>query len=348
MDITSLLALGIERRASDVHLLPGLSPVLRIDGDLIALDQYPTLTAESTKALLYSMLSQLERDEFETKLELDLAISLPQLGNFRLSLLHQLRGVAGVLRIIPEHIPSFESLDLPSSLKSLLLLPHGLVLVTGPTGSGKSTTLAAMIDYINKIRACHIITIEDPIEFIYHNKKSLINQRQVYRDTHNAAAALRASLRQDPDVILLGELRDLETIRLALTAAETGHLVMATLHASTAPTAISRIVDAFPAEEKERIRHLLAETLQAILCQTLVKKMNGGRIAAFEIMLATPAIQNQIRQDKVAHMVTTIQTNGDKGMCTMDQYLQDLVMKNIISVATARAVSVHQDRFKEL
>jgi twitching motility protein PilT len=348
MDISTLLALGIEHGASDLHILPQHVPMLRIDGDLIALDDLPTLTAESTKALIYSVMTKAEQEIFEKKCELDLALSLPQLGYFRLSVLHQLHGVAGVFRIIPDEIPSFETLGLPPALKSLLLLPHGLVLVTGPTGSGKSTTLAAMIDYINKIRACHIITIEDPIEFIYHSKKSLINQRQVYRDTLNAATALRSSLRQDPDVILLGELRDLETIRLALTAAETGHLVMATLHASTAPTAISRMVDVFPAEEKERIRHLLSECLQAVLCQTLVKRITGGRVAAFEIMLATPAIQNQIRQDKVAHMVTTIQTNGDKGMCTMDQYLQDLVMKNIISVATARSVSMHQDRFKEL
>jgi len=348
MEITALLQMAVKQRASDLHILPGLPPILRIDGDLVPIKEMPVLTPEITKELVYQVMTKEQQQEFEVDLEFDMAGYFPQIGNFRISVLHQIQGVAGVFRVIPEKVPTFEELSLPPSLKALLLLSHGLVLVTGPTGSGKSTTLAAMVDYINAVRACHIITIEDPIEFIYQNKKSLINQRQVHRDTHDVATALRSSLRQDPDVILLGELRDLETIRLALVAAETGHLVMATLHASSAPLAVSRIIDVFPTEEKSRVRNLLSESLQAVICQTLVKRLTGGRIAAFEIMLATPAIQHQIRQDKISHMITTIQTNGDLGMCTMDQYLQDLVARQLISPAVARSVAVNQERFREL
>ncbi len=346
MEINELLQLSVNQKASDLHILPGLSPMLRIDGDLSSMKDYPVLTPDETKRLIYSVMSEEQQKEFETNLEFDMALSLPDIGNFRMNGLHQLHGIAAVFRVIPEAVPTFDELQLPLVLKSLLALPYGLLLVTGPTGSGKSTTLAAMVDYINANRACHIITIEDPIEFIHLPKKSLINQRQVHRDTSGVAAALRSSLRQDPDVILLAEMRDLETMRLALTAAETGHLVMATLHASSAPLAISRMVDIFPNEEKNRVRNLLAESLQGVLCQTLVKKVGGGRIAAFEVMLATPAIRHLIREDKVAHMSMTIQTNGDLGMCTMDQYLQGLVMKRLISTAVARSAAINRESFK--
>jgi twitching motility protein PilT len=306
------------------------------------LRDFPALSAATTKYLIYSFLTKQQQEQFERELQCDLAVSYPNTGNFRVSVYHQLRGMAAVFRIIPEKVPTFDELSLPSVLKSLLVLANGLILVTGPAGSGKSTTLAAMIDYNNTIRACNIITIEDPIEYIHTSKKSAINQLQVHRDTLQFASALRASLRQDPNVILLGELRDLETIRLALTAAETGHLVMATLHATSAPLAISRIVDVFPNAEKNRVRDLLAETIQGICCQTLVKKMDGGRVAAFEIMLATRAIRHQIRQDKISHMLMTMQTNGDIGMCTMEQNLDDLLSKRLISQNVARNVTLNR------
>jgi twitching motility protein PilT len=250
-----------------------------------------------------------------------------------------------VFRLIPEKTPTLEELGLPPIFKKLLDLPNGLILVTGPTGSGKSTTLAAMVNDINLNQACHIITVEDPIEFVHHSKKSLINQRQVHRDTHDFSAALRSALREDPDVILVGEMRDLETIRLALTAAETGHLVMGTLHTSSAPRTISRIVDVFPAGEKNIIRNMLSESLQAVICQSLLKKIDGGRVAAFEIMLGTTAIRNLIREDKVAQMYTSIQTSSQIGMCTLDQSLQALVQKNAISNATAREMATNKDLF---
>lgn len=342
MNMQTLLQLGVKQQASDLHLLPGMPPLLRINGELVVLKQYPILTKEKAQELIFSVMTEEQQSAFTTQLVFDMALSVPNIGNFRVSVLHQLRGVAAVFRVIPERVPSFEELFLPPILKTLLVMPYGLILVTGPTGSGKSTTLASMIDYINTMRACHIITIEDPIEYIYEVKKSAINQLQVGRDTPDVATALRASLRQDPDVILISEMRDLETIRLALTAAETGHLVLATLHASSAPLAISRIVDIFPSAEKNRVRNLLSETLQAVICQTLVKKIGGGRIAAFEIMLATPAIRHLIRQDMIAHMESTIQTTGDIGMCTLEQYLQELVSKHLVTSAVARSTTINR------
>lgn len=346
MDIEALLQQGIEKHASDLHILPGLPPLLRIHGDLSPIPDYPPLKPEETEHLINAVLTDTQRTIFSRELVLDTSVHFDKLGNFRASILHQLHGIAAVFRIIPEHIPSFEELALPTILKRFLILPHGLVLVTGPTGSGKSTTLAAMVDHINSTRTCHIITIEDPVEFIYTHKKSAINQIQVGRDTPDMATALRASLRQDPDVILLGEMRDLETIRLALVAAETGHLVLGTLHASSAPIAISRMVDVFPTAEKPRVRNLLSETIQAVLCQTLVKKNDGGRVAAFEIMLATPAIRHLIQQDMIAQMETTIQTNGDIGMCTMTQYLNTLVAKGVISANVARTAAANREAFR--
>jgi twitching motility protein PilT len=340
MEMAELLKLSVERHASDLHITPELPPLLRIDGDLTHPKDLTPLSAEMTKSLIYSFLTKEQQETFERDLQSDLAISFEGIGNFRVSVYHQLRGIAAVIRIVPEKVPTFEELALPSILKSLLVHANGLILVTGPAGSGKSTTLAAMVDYINTIRSCNIITIEDPIEFIHTSKKSVVNQLQVHRDTPEFAKALRASLRQDPNVILLGELRDLETMRLALTAAETGHLVMATLHSTSAPLAISRIVDVFPKAEKNRVRDLLAETIQGICCQTLVKKMDGGRVAAFEIMLATRAIRHQIRQDKISHMLMTMQTNGDLGMCTLEQNLEDLLSKRIISQNVARSIAL--------
>lgn len=347
MDIESLLALSVEKQASDLHLLPGLTPLLRIDGSLAPIKDMPALSAEETKGLIYSLMSKEQHQAFEDNLVFEMALNLPNIGNFRVSVLHQLHGIGAVFRVIPEKVPTFEELGLPPSLKTLMMLTQGLVLVTGATGSGKSTTLAAMIEHINLYHACHIITIEDPIEFIYKSKKSVFNQLQVGRDTPDFATALRASLRQDPNVILLGELRDLETMRLALTAAETGHLVLATLHAASAPMAINRFADVFPSEERNMVRTLLSESLQAVVCQTLVKKISGGRTAAFEIMLATPAIRHFIRRDMPAHMESTIQMSGGKGMCTLDQYLQELVKKRTINPVIAENAIINRGSFKD-
>lgn len=342
MNIVDLLELSVKKNASDLHLAPGLSPLMRIDGELIPVSELPVNNAEVTKQLIYSAMNENQQQQLEKRLELDFGMTVPNMASFRVNAFHQINGIAAVFRVIPEKIPTMEQLDLPVVIKDLLSLPNGLILVTGPTGSGKSTTLAAMVDYININDSCHIITIEDPIEFIHQSKKSLINQRQVHRDTVDFATALRSALREDPDVILVGEMRDLETIRLALTAAETGHLVMATLHTSSAPRTVSRIVDVFPASEKNIIRNLLSESLQAVISQTLVKKSSGGRVAAFEIMLGTPAIRNLIREDKISQMISVIQTNSGVGMKTLDQYLQELVTKQIITSEVAQKVAVNK------
>jgi twitching motility protein PilT len=283
---------------------------------------------------------------FEKNLEIDFSIILPDLAGFRISAFHQAYGIAAVLRTIPLSIPTLDALGTPQIFKQLLTLSSGLILVTGPTGCGKSTTLAAMLNHINTEQAQHIITIEDPIEFMHTSKKSIIHQQQVHRDTMNFSTALRSALREDPNVILVGEMRDLETIRLALTAAETGHLVLATLHTSSAPRAISRIIDVFPTGEKNIIRNLISESLQAVICQTLVKKIDGGRIAAFEIMLGSTAIRNLIRDDKIMQMYSVMQTNSQKGMCLMEQYLQGLIEKNIISSETAHEKAFQRELFE--
>jgi twitching motility protein PilT len=345
MDIAELLKLNIEKKASDLHLSPEMPPMLRIDGELKAIEGYASMPAAETKELMYGIMSPEQIKEFETTWEADFAIIIPGLAGFRVNAFYEMNGIGGVFRAIPEVVPTIDQLELPPVFKQLLDLPNGIILVTGPTGSGKSTTLAAMVDYINTHQSCHIITVEDPIEFRHKSKKSLINQRQVHRDTHDFTAALRSALREDPDVILVGEMRDLETIRLALTAAETGHLVMATLHTSSAPRTISRIVDVFSAAEKNIIRNMLSESLQAVICQTLLKKIGGGRVAALEIMLGTSAIRNLIREDKIAQMYSTIQTGSEVGMCTLDQYLQALVHKQLIDTATAREVAISKDSF---
>lgn len=334
MEVSQLLTLAVESRASDVHILPGIAPLFRIDGLLATGKDLPILTSSESKKLIYSILTPEQRKIFEHNLVLEFALAT-ETANFRASVFHQMHGVAAVFRVIPQNIPTFEELNLPSVLKQLLVMSRGLILAAGPTGSGKSTTLAAMIDYINTYRICNIFTIEDPIEFVHENKRSVFNQIQIGRDSLDFANALRSSLRQDPNVILLGELRDLETMRLALTAVETGHLVLATIHASSAPLAISRFADVFPSEEKNRVRTLLSETLEAIVCQRLVKKITGGRVAAFEVMLATPSVRHFIRQDMPAHMESAIQTSGDKGMVTFETSLANLVKTNVITKVVA-------------
>lgn len=343
MEMTELLNLSVRSHASDLHISPNLSPLLRIDGDLKQFKDISPLSADETKKLIYSVMDKEQQDLFEKEWELDFAVSLPSVAGFRVNAFRQAHGIAAVFRIIPSKVPTLDQLDLPPVFKTLLNLPNGLILVTGPTGSGKSTTLAAMVDYINEREECHIITVEDPIEFMYESKKCLINQRQVHRDTRDFTNALRSALREDPDVILLGEMRDLETIRLALTAAETGHLVLGTLHTSSAPRSVSRIVDVFPSGEKNIIRNMLSESLQAVICQTLLKKIGGGRVAALEIMLGTTAIRNLIREEKIAQMYSVIQTGSELGMCTLDQNLQALLNKKTIDLETAQSVATNRN-----
>ncbi|EKD54537.1 MAG: hypothetical protein ACD_60C00072G0006 [uncultured bacterium] len=346
MEISELLSLCIKENASDLHLSPGEPPILRIHGDLFPMQNLSVLNAQTTQNLIYSIMSNAQQKELEANLDIDFAFELPTVSRFRVNAFYQAKGIAAAFRTIPETIPTLDALQMPVVFKQLLNLPNGLILVVGQTGSGKSTTLAAMVDYINTHQTNHIITIEDPIEFTHQNKKSLIHQRQIGRDTRNFNAALRSALREDPDVILVGEMRDLETIRLALTAAETGHLVMATLHTSSAPRAVSRIVDVFPAGEKDIIRGMLSESLQAVICQTLLKKASvKGRIPAFEIMIGTGAIRNLIRENKIAQMYSTIQTGGESGMCTLDQYLQMLVHKSEITPTVAHDASMDKALF---
>lgn len=345
MKAEDLLKIGIEQKASDLHLLPELPPLLRVFGDLTPIKDIPSLSPEDVKHCIYDIMTIPQQDALESNLFVEFAIEFPGLGNFRVSAFHQNKGLAAVFRVIPGIPPSFDELALPRRFQALLNLSYGLIIVTGATGSGKSTTLAAMIDYINSTRSCNIITIEDPIEYIHPNKKSAINQLQVGRDTRSMKSALRASLRQDPDVILVGEMRDLETIRLALTAAETGHLVLTTLHASSAPLSISRMVDVFPRAEQNRVRNILSESLQAVIYQTLVKKVSGGRVAAFEVMIATPGIRHLIRQDMASHMESAIQTGSEHGMCTLEQYYQELLNKNLITATTARSLVAKKGSF---
>jgi twitching motility protein PilT len=346
MNLAELLKFCAKQNASDLHLSAGLTPIMRVHGDLLAVPDTTPLDANAAKNLIFSVMEKEQQDALTKNLELDFSVTIAKVARFRVNAFHQLRGMAAVFRIIPEEVPTLDELNSPPVFKELLNLPNGLILVTGPTGSGKSTTLAAMADYINSNQKCHIITIEDPIEFIYQSKKCLINQRQIHRDTKNFAAALRSALREDPDIILVGEMRDLETIRLALMAAETGHLVIATLHTSSAPRTINRVIDVFPAREKNIIRNMLSESLQAVISQTLVKKIVGGRAAAHEIMLGTPAIRNLIREDKIAQMYTILQTGSGVGMRTLDQNLQELVSQNLISNETAMEASVNKENFK--
>jgi twitching motility protein PilT len=318
--------------------------MIRVDGELRRLN-VPAVDNQQLTNLLYSTMNDHQRRDFEANLELDFSYEVPGLARFRVNCFHHDRGVGGAFRTIPTTILSLEDLGAPPAFKNIISVPRGMVLVTGPTGSGKSTTLAAMIDYINSTVAGHILTIEDPIEFVHKSRKCLINQREVHRDTHGFNEALRSALREDPDIILVGEMRDIETIRLALTAAETGHLVFGTLHTSSAAKTIDRIIDVFPAGEKTMVRSMLSESLRAVVAQTLMKRISGGRVAAHEIMMATPAIKNLIREDKVAQMYSAIQTGQSMGMQTLDQCLEGLVSRGIVSRQEAAKKAVDRRQY---
>jgi len=330
MDIQSLLQITNDQNASDLHLSTEQPPIIRIDGDLKPLD-FPALQSKQLNTMLQSIMSEEQQKQLKDQLEIDFSYTHSDKARFRVNIFHQQRGLSAAFRLIPAKIPTFEELNLPPLFKDLCMLPNGIVLITGPTGSGKSTTLAAMIDELNKHTQKHIITIEDPIEFTHQCNKCLINQRELHSNTKSFDNALRAALREDPDVILVGEMRDPETIRLALTAAETGHLVLATLHTNSAAKTIDRLVDVFGANEKDLVRAMLAESLRAVISQTLVKQINGGRVAAFEILLTTPAIRNLIRENKVAQIYSAIQTGQAKGMCTLEQSLEKLASQGIIA-----------------
>src|SRR6186713_3751491 len=345
VDVAQLLAFAVKNNASDLHLSAGVPPMIRVDGDMKRINM-PALTHKEVHSMVYDIMNDKQRKAFEEFFETDFSFEIPKLARFRVNAFNQNRGAGAVFRNIPSTILSLDELQAPKTFRDLCMLPRGLVLVTGPTGSGKSTTLAAMVDHCNDNRPDHILTIEDPIEFVHESKRCLINQREVHRDTLGFAEALRSALREDPDIILVGEMRDLETIRLALSAAETGHLVFGTLHTSSAAKTIDRIIDVFPAAEKEMVRSMLSESLRAVISQTLLKTKDGqGRVAAHEIMIGTPAIRNLIREAKVAQMYSAIQTGGGLGMQTLDQNLQDLVKRNLISMPEARAKAANKDAF---
>ena len=345
MDISELLAFSVKNKASDLHLSAGLPPMIRVHGDVRRIN-LPPLEHKDVHAMIYDIMNDGQRKQYEEVLECDFSFAIPGLARFRVNAFNQERGASAVLRTIPSKILSLEELNAPKIFGELALKPRGLVLVTGPTGSGKSPTLAAMVNHLNENEYGHILTIEDPIEFVHESKKCLINQREVGPHTLSFNNALRSALREDPDAILVGELRDLETIRLALSAAETGHLVFGTLHTSSAAKTIDRIVDVFPAEEKEMVRAMLSESLQAVISQTLLKTKDGsGRVAAHEIMLGTPAIRNLIREAKIAQMYSSIQTGSNVGMQTLDQNLTDLVRRNIISSSAARSAAKIPENF---
>ncbi|MES1932462.1 twitching motility protein [Salinisphaera shabanensis T35B1] len=330
MDISQLLAFSVKQNASDLHLSGGLPPMIRVDGDMRRIN-LPPLEHKEVFDLIYDIMNDRQRKAYDEHLETDFSFEIPNLARFRVNVFNQNRGAAAVFRTIPSEVLTLEELDAPKVFREISGLPRGLVLVTGPTGSGKSTTLAAMVNHKNETELGHILTIEDPIEFVHASQKCLVNQREVERDTHSFAAALRSALREDPDTILVGELRDLETIRLALTAAETGHLVFGTLHTSSAAKTIDRIIDVFPGAEKDMVRAMLSESLRAVISQTLLKKKAGGRVAAHEIMMGTPAIRNLIREGKIAQMYSAIQTGQSAGMQTLDQCLQDLLRRGVVT-----------------
>jgi len=344
VDIAQLLAFSVKNNASDLHLSAGVPPMIRVDGDVKRINM-PALSHKDVHSMIYDIMNDKQRKDFEEFFETDFSFEIPKLARFRVNAFNQARGAGAVFRTIPSEILSLEDLGAPAIFKDISMYPRGICLVTGPTGSGKSTTLAAMIDYVNDNKPDHILTIEDPIEFVHQSKRSLINQREVHRDTMGFAEALRSALREDPDVILVGEMRDLETIRLALTAAETGHLVFGTLHTSSAAKTIDRVVDVFPAAEKEMVRSMLSESLRAVISQTLMKRIGGGRIAAHEIMIGTPAIRNLIREGKIAQMYSAIQTGADSGMQTLDQNLQELMAKGVITKEEARYKASNKENF---
>jgi len=344
MDISELLAFSFKNSASDLHISSGLPPMIRVDGEIKKIN-LPDLDAETVQKMIFDIMNDKQRKAFEEFMETDFSFELPNIARFRVNAFNQERGPSAVFRTIPSVVLSLEDLDAPDIFKEICAVPRGLVLVTGPTGSGKSTTLAAMVDYINDHKKDHILTVEDPIEFVHQSKNSLINQRELNEHTLSFNAALRSALREDPDVILVGELRDLETIRLAMTAAETGHLVFGTLHTTSAAKTIDRIIDVFPAEEKSMVRSMLSESIQAVIAQTLMKKLEGGRVAAHEIMIGTSAIRNLIREDKVPQMYSMIQTGQANGMQTLDQDLQRLVRERLVAPSEARIKAVDKTKF---
>lgn len=344
MDITELLGFSVKQGASDLHITAGMPPLIRVDGDIRRIN-VPEMDHKQVHSLIYEIMNDKQSKDYEEFLETDFSFEVPNLARFRVNAFMQNRGSAGVFRTIPSKVLGMEQLGMGDIFREISNCARGLVLITGPTGSGKSTTLAAMIDYINDNRYEHILTIEDPIEFVHQSKKCLINQREVHRDTLGFNEALSSALREDPDIILVGELRDLETIRLALTAAETGHLVFGTLHTTSAAKTIDRIIDVFPAAEKDMVRSMLSESLQAVVSQALLKKPGGGHIAAHEIMIGTSAIRNLIREGKVAQMYSAIQTGASVGMITLDQTLKELLSKGLISRDEARAKAKMPDSF---
>ena len=346
MNIVELLAFVVKNNASDLHLSAGMPPMIRVHGEIRRIN-LPAMEHKDVHDMIYDIMNDSQRKHYEEHLECDFSFAIPNLARFRVNAFNTQRGAASVMRTIPSKVLTLEQIKAPKIFAEIAQQPRGVVLVTGPTGSGKSTTLAAMINDINEGTYGHILTLEDPIEFVHESKKCLINQREVGRDTHSFSNALRAALREDPDIILVGEMRDLETIRLAMTAAETGHLVFGTLHTSSAAKTIDRIIDVFPAEEKEMVRAMLSESLRAVISQTLLKTKDGdGRVAAHEIMIGTPAIRNLIREGKVAQMYSTIQTSQAVGMQTLDQNLVELVKRNIVSSAEARTKAMNKDNFR--
>ncbi|MAV53921.1 MAG: twitching motility protein PilT [Gammaproteobacteria bacterium TMED260] len=344
MDITELLGFSVKQGASDLHITAGMQPLIRVDGDIRRIN-VPEMNHKEVHALIYEIMNDKQRKDYEEFLETDFSFEVPNLARFRVNAFVQGRGAAAVFRTIPSKVLSMEQLGMSEVFRQISDVPRGPVVVTGPTGSGKSTTLAAMVDYINDNKYEHILTIEDPIEFVHLSKKCLVNQREVHRDTHGFNEALRSALREDPDIILVGELRDLETIRLALTAAETGHLVFGTLHTTSAAKTIDRVIDVFPAAEKDMVRPMLSESLQAVISQTLLKKPSGGRVAAHEIMIGTPAIRNLIGEDKVAQMYSAIQTGAGSGMQTLDQCLKDLLAKGMVTREEAKLKAKMPENF---
>jgi len=345
MDIAQLLAFSAKNKASDLHLSAGLPPMIRIHGDMRRIN-VPPLTHQDVHSMVYDIMSDGQRKVYEENLEVDFSFEIPGLSRFRVNAFNQNRGASAVFRTIPSKVLSLDDLKAPAVFADLAMKPRGLVLVTGPTGSGKSTTLAAMVNHRNENDMGHILTVEDPIEFVHESKKSLINQRELGPHTHSFANALKSALREDPDVVLVGELRDLETIRLALTAAETGHLVFGTLHTSSAAKTIDRVVDVFPSDEKELVRPLLSASLEAVISQTLLKTRDGsGRIAAHDIMIATPAIRHLIRENKISQMYSMMQTSSGMGMQTLDQCLSELIKRSAINYADARAIAKNPDAF---